>query len=85
MGNDRKVMVIIFMYFLVILHLVIFFFILMWCLWRERNNQSFEDTERTMLHLKLFFLGTLLVWMSVFHCQSLCSIIDLIDLCNLRE
>ena len=28
---------------------------LMWCLWRERNDRSFEDFERTLLDLKLFF------------------------------
>lgn len=28
---------------------------LMHCIWRERNAQSFEDFERNLLDLKLFF------------------------------
>ena len=27
---------------------------LMWCLWRERNNRSFKDIERTMFDLNYF-------------------------------
>ena len=38
---------------------------LMWCIWRERNNQSFEDFERTLPYLKLFYFKTLLNWMSI--------------------
>jgi hypothetical protein len=39
---------------------------LMWCLWRERNDRSFEDQERTLEELKSFFfilfsLGLLLI------------------------
>jgi hypothetical protein len=26
---------------------------LMWCIWRERNDQSFEDSKRTVHHLVL--------------------------------
>ena len=33
---------------------------LMWCLWRERNNRCFEDSERSVLDLKLFFFRTFL-------------------------
>ena len=29
---------------------------LMWCIWRERNNRHFEDLERSVSDLKLFFL-----------------------------
>jgi len=35
---------------------------LMWCFWRERNNQSFEDIERSLPDLKLL------------HSQSLCLV-----------
>jgi hypothetical protein len=28
---------------------------LLWCLWRERNDRSFEDSERTTTDLKSFF------------------------------
>ena len=33
---------------------------LMWCIWKEMNSKSFEDTKRSMLDLKLFFFRTLL-------------------------
>jgi hypothetical protein len=32
---------------------------LMWCIWKERNDQSFEYCERTMVELKAFFFKTL--------------------------
>jgi hypothetical protein len=28
---------------------------LLWCLWREKNDRSFEDRERTLVELKSFF------------------------------
>jgi hypothetical protein len=28
---------------------------LLWCLWRERNDRSFVDCERTLVELKSFF------------------------------
>ena len=41
--------------------------------------------RRTMPDLKLIFFSTLLNWTSILHSLSLCSIIDLIDSCNLRD
>ena len=38
-----------------------------------------------MPDLKLIFFSTLLNWTSILHSLSLCSIIDLIDSCNLRD
>ena len=35
---------------------------LLWCLWRERNKRCFEDNERPIPDLKLFFFRTLLNW-----------------------
>ena len=58
---------------------------LMWCLWRERNNRSFEDTIRTILDLKLFYFKTLLDCLSARWSRSLFSVADLIDLCNLFD
>jgi hypothetical protein len=34
---------------------------LLWCLWREMNDKSFEDCERT-LEEKSFFFKTLYLW-----------------------
>ena len=56
---------------------------LMWCLWRERNNRSFEDTERIIPDLKLYFLRTLLDWLSAGQSHTLFFVVNLIDLCNL--
>ena len=55
---------------------------LMWCIWRERNSRSFEDTENSMPDLKLFFFRTLLDWLSSMRNSSLFSVVDLLDLCN---
>jgi len=35
---------------------------LLWCLWRERNDRSFEDRKRTVVKLKYFFLNTFYLW-----------------------
>ena len=42
----------------------------MWCIWWERNNRSFEDLERNLPELKLFFSRTLLDLMTAVgsHC-----------------
>jgi len=34
---------------------------LFWCLWRERNNQSFEDVEKTFEELLSSFYHTLYI------------------------
>jgi hypothetical protein len=35
---------------------------LFWCLWRERNNESFEDVEKTSEELLSSFYHTLYLW-----------------------
>ena len=49
---------------------------LMWCLWRERNNSCFEDSERSISDLKLFFFRTFLDWLFALRNQSFSSIFD---------
>ena len=56
---------------------------LMWCIWRERNNRCFEDFERTIADLKLFFFKTLLDWMSIIGSHSIFLVYYLMDACNL--
>ena len=56
-----------------------------WGIWKERNNQCFKDTKRSMPGLKLIFFRTLLDWMSNLHSLSLSSVIDVIDSCNLCD
>jgi hypothetical protein len=35
---------------------------LMWCLWRERNERSFEDRESDLLEIKKIMLQSLFAW-----------------------
>ena len=55
---------------------------LMWCIWRETNNQCFEDSERSLLDLKLFFFR--ICWIGCKFCVVILYS-DLIDLCNLSD
>ena len=43
---------------------------LMWFIWRERNNQSFEGCERSVSELKQLVLNTLFEWVSASGCFS---------------
>ena len=56
---------------------------LMWCIWRERNNRHFEDLERLVSDLKLFFLKTLLDWVTMLGFRSFSPIHDFMDFCTL--
>lgn len=56
---------------------------LMWCIWLERNNRSFEDSKRTLAYLKLFFFKTLPDWMSIIGSLSISLVHDLMDASNL--
>ena len=51
---------------------------LMWCLWSERNSRCFEDNERSIPDLKLFFFRTLLDWW--LPCETNHSLLFLISL-----
>ena len=55
----------------------------MWCIWKERNNRCFEDSERVIPDIKLLFFRTLLEWFSVWRNHSF-SLLDLLDFCNFR-
>jgi hypothetical protein len=35
---------------------------LLWCLWKERNDRTFEDKERSFEELKSFFFHSLYFW-----------------------
>ena len=56
---------------------------LIWCLWRERNNQSFENIEKTMAELKLFFFRTF--WIGYLCCTVRPHGLLMIDICNLCD
>ena len=46
---------------------------LMWCIWKERNDRIFEDSERTVVELKAFFFNTLYQWMVAYECFHISS------------
>jgi hypothetical protein len=50
--------------------------------WRERNARHFEDLERTILELKLFFFQTLYDWVLGLGIFSFHSLVELIDFFN---
>jgi hypothetical protein len=47
---------------------------LMWLLWRERNQQAFEDAERHSADLKLILIRTLMEWTAAVSSQSFPSV-----------
>ena len=56
---------------------------LMWCIWQERNNRHFEDLERSVSDLKLFFLQSLLDWVAVLGFHSFSLVHGFMDFCTL--
>lgn len=49
-------------------------FYLLWYLWKERNNISFEDCERMLVEVKSFFFYTLCLWTTAFVSPLLLSL-----------
>jgi hypothetical protein len=39
---------------------------LLLCLWREKNDKSFENREKTFEEIKFLFFNTLYAWTTVF-------------------
>jgi hypothetical protein len=50
---------------------------LMWCIWRERNDQSFEDLERMGVELNAFFFN--FHWMNAYDWFHISSFHDSLD------
>ena len=55
---------------------------LLWYLWRERNSRRFEDKERSISDLKLFFIRTLMDWLVALQNQSFLSFLDFLESYN---
>jgi len=49
---------------------------LIWCIWRKRNDRSFEDRERTVAVLKAFFFNSLFQWRTTYDYFRICSFHD---------
>ncbi len=54
---------------------------LMWCLWREQNDRTFNGFEKSILAIKFQFLHTLLDWLKASHLDSTMPLSDMTDLC----
>uniref|UniRef100_A0A2N9GB44 Integrase catalytic domain-containing protein n=1 Tax=Fagus sylvatica TaxID=28930 RepID=A0A2N9GB44_FAGSY len=55
---------------------------LLWCIWQERNDRTFNGVEKSIPALKLHLLHTLLSWAKASHLDSSCSLSDMIDYCS---
>ena len=54
---------------------------IMWILWKERNNRTFEGVEWPSVELKLLFLRTLYEWMTALSNHSFSDFLDFPDCC----
>ena len=50
---------------------------LMWCIWRERNDRSFEDSKRKVAKLKTLFFHTPFQWIAAYDYLHIYSFHDL--------
>uniref|UniRef100_A0A2N9IA09 Reverse transcriptase zinc-binding domain-containing protein n=1 Tax=Fagus sylvatica TaxID=28930 RepID=A0A2N9IA09_FAGSY len=55
---------------------------LMWCIWQERNDRTFNGEEKSIPALKFHLLHILLSWAKAAHLDSSCSLSDMIDYCS---
>ena len=53
----------------------------MWCLWRERNERSFEDREIGRMELKKRVLQTLFSWRVLGHSPQVSTLVEFLDFC----
>jgi len=49
---------------------------LMWYIWRERNDQNFEESEGMVVELNAFFFYTLYQWMATYECFYISSLYE---------
>jgi len=55
---------------------------LMWCLWRERNTQHFENVETLVLVLQKLLLNTLNIWIVAHRSLSVFTFADFLSICS---
>jgi hypothetical protein len=53
----------------------------LWCIWRERNDRTFEGCERNILDLKILLLRTLFDWMTATSLFSFSNFLEFLDYC----
>uniref|UniRef100_A0A2N9J9F5 Reverse transcriptase domain-containing protein n=1 Tax=Fagus sylvatica TaxID=28930 RepID=A0A2N9J9F5_FAGSY len=58
---------------------------LMWCIWQERNDRTFNGEEKSIPALKFHLLHILLSWAKAAHLDSSCSLSDMIDYCSYED
>jgi len=54
---------------------------IMWTIWREWNNQTFEG-EQSITELKHIFILSLFEWITAFSGLRISSLLDFLDLCS---
>jgi hypothetical protein len=55
---------------------------LMWCLWCERNERTFNDKETSIPALKFHFLQSLFDWLKASQLITSISLTEMLDLCS---
>jgi hypothetical protein len=53
-----------------------------WCICRERNAQSFEDVETSMIEMGRIMFNTLYTWISAHHSLLYSSFAYFLNLCS---
>jgi len=54
--------------------------VMVWCLWRERNDRNFEDKERTFEEFRTFFFYSLYTWTAAFLAPLVITFLDFLVL-----
>jgi hypothetical protein len=57
---------------------------LLWCIWRERYAQLFEDVETSMVVLRKWLLNTLYFWIAPHHSLSAFTYVGFLNLFSVR-
>jgi hypothetical protein len=55
--------------------------VLMWCLWREWNAQSFEDVETLVIELWKIMFNTFYTWIFAHHSLLISSFVNFLNFC----
>ena len=57
----------------------------MWCLWRERNERTFEGCEQNISELKTLLFRTLFDWMAATSLFTFSNFLEFFDYCSVRN
>ena len=57
---------------------------IMWTIWKEHNQRTFEWIKRSPMEIKLSFLCSMYDWMAALSGHSFSSLEEFLDICNFR-